>query len=443
MRQRNPRPIPLDAAVDEDVRAIARLLAAHFGRVAEERESERGQRGPYAPYRSSAEPLFTLLRSTATTGRRRVEQIIAEIQIVEAPDRPEVVLSGSAGFRKGRPVVGIRVNGRYRPSQLAAAFSGENPSALPRLRSVLRHELTHVGDWAFVPGATPSYVAPEGQPDDPSAYHNDPLEVRAFMREVVDDVSAVAQRIVRVTRPKELVERALEQSSIWSKVEPHLSEANRRKILQAAYRAIQTVAETSAAARKKNPIVLWHGGRPWEGPPSILPRAPTAMEHGPGIYLTTGADTARHYGRGGGTVLRVELADDVRWLDDVRVSVDDAKGWVKEESGLRKKRDILADLDRFAERTKRPDMPARVLVNLAVNHRALGGEHGPSLARWLAAHGADADRVDPPLFTTREGNEDWVVVFNPAKIVSVRRAPPADVRDLPRVVAQIAALRAT
>jgi hypothetical protein len=191
-------------------------------------------------------------------------------------------------------------------------------------------------------------------------------------------------------------------------------------------------------ARQENPtsapLVLWHGGRPWVGPVEILPGSPKDQQHGPGIYLTTGASTARRYARGGGVVMRVEVEQPLRWLDDARVRLADAKAWAKNEPGLRHRREILADLDRNAARTVGDTILAEVLVNLCVNYEVLSGEHGPSLARWLVAQGIDAYAFKPPLFTTDESNEDWVVIFNPEKILSRRRATPAEVVDQPRLL---------
>ncbi len=52
-----------------------------------------------------------------------------------------------------------------------------------------------------------------------------------------------------------------------------------------------------------------------------------------------------------------------------------------------------------------------------MNYDATAGANGPALAAFLAARGIDAALVDA------NSREDWVVVFNPAKIISVAPSP--------------------
>lgn len=185
------------------------------------------------------------------------------------------------------------------------------------------------------------------------------------------------------------------------------------------------------------PLVLWHGSRAWEGKPEVRPSRKGRSEHGPGIYLTTSYQTATGYAKGGGVVQRVDVSSDLGWLEGSAVPLADMKAFVEARRGLRKKRELLADLDWSAQRTKNAGegmLWASSLVTLFVNHEAITGDHGPALAAFLVEHGIDAS-----LANERSG-EDWVVLFNPAKVVRVQRAPatsvPVSEWDLPRVPRQ-------
>jgi hypothetical protein len=183
--------------------------------------------------------------------------------------------------------------------------------------------------------------------------------------------------------------------------------------------------------RKGNPahespsIILWHGAHRWSGPPEIREARLGHVEHGPGIYLTTGVETARHYARGGGSLVRFELDPNIRWLDGVRVSTASMKAFVKSLPRLRSREKILSDIDRVAARETRESGTIRlnVLVNLLVNYTALSGKIVPLTARWLVENGADADLV------RGSRGDDWVVLFNPALVRSTRRIPASEAQD--------------
>jgi hypothetical protein len=178
------------------------------------------------------------------------------------------------------------------------------------------------------------------------------------------------------------------------------------------------------------PLVLYHGAQRWEGSPEIVAHRKGHAEHGPGIYLTTSYETAGRYAKGGGSVYRIELDSGVRWLQDVRLPYAEMVAWVKGLPRLRGKTELLAGLARVSARSG-STLPGEILVNQFVNADAASGQHGPALAAFLVAHGADASHV-------RQSGEDWVVVFNPRSIRSVTKVPAKQVGagfvfDLPRV----------
>jgi hypothetical protein len=184
------------------------------------------------------------------------------------------------------------------------------------------------------------------------------------------------------------------------------------------------------------PLVLYHGSRRWQGPPEVRAGRNGRMEHGPGIYLTTAYETARKYAKGGGLVLRFTIEAPLRWLEDAELSLPDALDFVAGLRGLRARAQIEEGLRRTAERMAPRlgggKVPAATLVNLMVNHEALGGTAGPKAAEYLVRRGADASLAN------ERNDEDWVVLFNPRKVISVEpvSAKDFDARpewNLPRV----------
>lgn len=178
------------------------------------------------------------------------------------------------------------------------------------------------------------------------------------------------------------------------------------------------------------PVVLYHGAQRWEGAPEIVAHRKGHAEHGPGIYLTTSYETAARYAKGGGSVYRIELDPRVGWVQDVRLPYAETAAWVKGLPRLRGKTELLAGLAYVAARVG-DLLPGEILVNQFVNADAASGQHGPALAAFLVAHGADASHV-------LQSGEDWVVVFNPKVIRSVTKVPAKQVGagfafDLPKV----------
>lgn len=173
-------------------------------------------------------------------------------------------------------------------------------------------------------------------------------------------------------------------------------------------------------------LTLWHGARAWSGDASILPGRKGRSEHGPGIYLTTHYQTARKYAKGGGVTLRFTLDAQLGWLEDANLPLADAEAFVLSMPRVKDKKDILERLngvaERLAPRLGGALVPASTLVNLLVNADALVGENAPRTAAFLVAHGADASLTQP----SRE--EDWVVLFNPRKILRVERM---DAKNVP------------
>ena len=184
-----------------------------------------------------------------------------------------------------------------------------------------------------------------------------------------------------------------------------------------------------------NPIVVYTGTAVWDGPPEIRDTKKGRAEHGPGLYFTTSLETARRYAKGRGTVLRVEISPSIRWLEGAVAPVERMVEWVESRRGLRKKREIVQDLrTRSGGRGVAPGMGrVEVLVNLMVNYEAISGSHGPSLAEFLVSLGIGASLVDPPWGTRTANDEQWLVLFDPEKVLGWRRIQRDDPSELPSI----------
>jgi len=183
-----------------------------------------------------------------------------------------------------------------------------------------------------------------------------------------------------------------------------------------------------AAKRRAGVLVLWHGSQDWEGPGAVRKAKTGSIMHGPGLYLTTSADTARKYAKGGGSVIRIELELPIRWLSTAKMPTADAVAFLRELPRLRHRKELLEDLKRAAARHgDGGEVWPGVVLNLMSNADAIKGDQGPALARFLVENGVDAELV-------QRSTEDWVVLYNPDKIVDHRKVPAGEAEDAPRVV---------
>lgn len=173
-------------------------------------------------------------------------------------------------------------------------------------------------------------------------------------------------------------------------------------------------------------IQLWHGGNRWEGDPEVRAPKQGRYECGPGIYLSTSYLRARKYAGGGKVTTLVTLADTVRWLEKAKLPLRELAEFIDTaprlpgREGLRKQL-LDRNLDRGLE--LHDLCPVDRLVNLLINEEALAGKMGVYLAQWLASKGVDASLHKPM------GQEQWVIVFNPA-VIRKHTVMPASKIDL-------------
>ncbi len=158
-------------------------------------------------------------------------------------------------------------------------------------------------------------------------------------------------------------------------------------------------------------LKFWHGAQRWSGRAELRPSRPKCYECGPGLYLSNRHATARKYAKGGGQTVLVELSPDVVRLEDCRLTLEEMLEGLASLPRVKGRKHIEEGLRKSSQRHGGGPMPAEYLMNYCVNYESLGGESGPALARWYASKGIDLSVYSRP------GGEDWVVVFNPAKVV--------------------------
>lgn len=167
-------------------------------------------------------------------------------------------------------------------------------------------------------------------------------------------------------------------------------------------------------------LQFWHGSQRWTGHPKLNPSRPGCYECGPGLYLTTGVETARKYSGGSGKTMLIEVAADIKLLEDSYLSAQEMRDAIASLPRVKNRRGLMADLEDCFKRYPSNRVPAACLVNLCVNNESIGGQSGPALAKWLAEKGIDAS------LTSAYGQEEWLIVFNLEKIKKFRAVAPSE-----------------
>lgn len=151
---------------------------------------------------------------------------------------------------------------------------------------------------------------------------------------------------------------------------------------------------------------MYHGGNKWITPPEIRPSKNGRYEGGVGIYLTNDYDRARKYAKGSNVVQIVDVDKNFKDLKDTKVPLEKIIEFLNSVHGLKKRKEIINDLQRVASRTGN-DIRLTTLNNLIVNWQSGSGDVGIQLKDFFVQNGADANLQD------QSGDEYWLVVFNP------------------------------
>lgn len=139
---------------------------------------------------------------------------------------------------------------------------------------------------------------------------------------------------------------------------------------------------------------MYHGGNKWTTSPEIRPSKGGRYEGGVGIYFTNNYETAKKYSKGAKVIQLVNIRSDFKKLSDVRVELSELIDFVTNLPGLRKKKEIVTDLNRYSQRTGRSEISLEILNNLIVNHESGAGIVGTEIAKYFVQNGADASVQD-------------------------------------------------
>jgi hypothetical protein len=169
---------------------------------------------------------------------------------------------------------------------------------------------------------------------------------------------------------------------------------------------------------------MYHGGSRWSYlPDEIQPGKKNHYEAGVGIYFTNSYNTARRYAKGGKVVHLVEIDKQFKDIDDVTVPVGKLTEFVKNVPQLTSKNDIIRDINAYATRVGKTEIPLSILNNLVVNYQAARGKSGVYIAKFFSENGADGHVQE------QSGGEIWLVVFNPKILKSVKVVNPKEINS--------------
>lgn len=131
---------------------------------------------------------------------------------------------------------------------------------IQELYQVLIHEVTHAMDYLRKSQYDASNL-------DEHLYLNDPMEVRAFTQNIVDEVLTSLKKDIRMTKgwgdweSSETIDRYLQKSLTWHRLRKTLTPENKKKVLKAVARAVSENAPKWKKQFFKEGCRLIHAGR--------------------------------------------------------------------------------------------------------------------------------------------------------------------------------------
>ena len=149
---------------------------------------------------------------------------------------------------KGRPTgkkvntdLVIHLNSNKSVSEIKKEARGK---LFKELVSVLRHELVHMKDVISAPKSTKAGETLGTADLANQDYYNDPMEVRAFMRQIADEVIEYAHNLGKedpwwLVLNRHFVDNALDASKTWNRVEQHINRKTEKKLRQGAAAALR------------------------------------------------------------------------------------------------------------------------------------------------------------------------------------------------------------
>jgi hypothetical protein len=238
------RPIPIDKkAVKEFVDDI--LLSSVFRWASQQNPNKKLGRQP-------------ICKSVFSLKNPRGEHVSLDVIVQTSPHSNDSIFTGGYFSRvksPGRWKIVLGINENLYPSSIL-----ENPNKLGAiLYSAMIHELTHALDvipdgvsrMDYLKKQNSPGVIPTGDDIDFKKYVNNPVEVRAHMQQVVDEVLTRVSNpyylaFLKRTYPNDMKDKMIGKNAMTNLspkwcflIENGISKENRKKILQAVYRALE------------------------------------------------------------------------------------------------------------------------------------------------------------------------------------------------------------
>jgi hypothetical protein len=153
---------------------------------------------------------------------------------------------------------------------------------------------------------------------------------------------------------------------------------------------------------------VYHGGKKWYYTPTdLIASKKNRKNYGTGIYTTNFLNTARSYAKGSRVVHLLEIDKNYRDIRQVKIDVNEAVDFIKNLNGLRKKQQLIDQLQHYSEKIGKQEIGLSILNNIIINNDAAPGILGKQVSNFLVSKGADAE------FISQSGNEFWLLIFNP------------------------------
>lgn len=143
----------------------------------------------------------------------------------------------TSGPYKGAPIIVIQLDGRN-----TWASVGTYARIGKYLVSVLMHEITHAMDRVQTNKPSAGGVIPTSEEVDLVAYYNNPREVRAYMRQMYEELRPYVRPAMERGDNRGIgfiVTKFLGLSSAWKQMSPHLNRENRNRILKGVVTAFE------------------------------------------------------------------------------------------------------------------------------------------------------------------------------------------------------------
>lgn len=251
-RQDNPRAIPLDDdAIWNDTRNIVQQLHTLFSQAVRDRGLWAASAYGTLPHNFSLLPTSARLTTRTHVGRKKVDEIYLRVMVREEPETRAFITTGSASLlRDGEKVVSMTVNGSYSALDLARATETEWGPFASQVHDLLRHEITHIADPAHGRGRPRYSASTSGAVDEMAAYFNDPLELRAFMREITDQIRRRIKFGSVEIAPEVMAHKVVAENRIFLAMSKHLTVPNQKLLMRAmAQVAVEEVERRNAEIR--------------------------------------------------------------------------------------------------------------------------------------------------------------------------------------------------